>query len=241
MEKPLGTKAYGHIPHLPDSRMGPGDHKVPDGVQSLVCERLRTNDSVTVTEKLDGSCCAVAYHNGSIYALSRAGYEAKTSPYLQHRIFDMWVGGYDFSWLRKFPEHRVVGEWMIQAHGTKYSLPCEPFCPFDIFDGTRRIPYETTRSLISDYTDLRMPSLVADTPVSVTEAMERLGAGGHGALEPPEGVVYRLETHGEFNLLCKYVNPNKTDGKYLTEKTGGDPVWNHCVSYLPMESLLHGY
>lgn len=54
MEKPLGTKAYGHIPHLPDSRMGPGDHKVPDGVQSLVCERLRTNDSVTVTEKTGG-------------------------------------------------------------------------------------------------------------------------------------------------------------------------------------------
>lgn len=29
--KPLGHKAYGSIPHLPTSRLGPGDHHVTEG------------------------------------------------------------------------------------------------------------------------------------------------------------------------------------------------------------------
>ena len=39
--KPLGRKAYGSIGHLPNSRLGPGDHAVPEGIARICTERLR--------------------------------------------------------------------------------------------------------------------------------------------------------------------------------------------------------
>lgn len=60
-EKPLGGKAYGSIGHLPHSRLGAGDHSVPDGQSKICCGKTRDkHDRVIVQEKLDGSCCAVA-------------------------------------------------------------------------------------------------------------------------------------------------------------------------------------
>ena len=59
-----------------------------------------------------------------------------------------------------------------------------------------------------------------------------LGQGGHGALEAPEGCVWRLERKGADGVpnevvgLCKYVRPEKKDGALLTEATGGEVVWN---------------
>jgi hypothetical protein len=38
-----------------------------------------------------GSFCAVAMLNSAIVALGRAGWQADTSPYEQHRMFDHWV------------------------------------------------------------------------------------------------------------------------------------------------------
>ena len=41
-EKPLGMKAYGHIGHLPGSRIGSGDHKVIDGsVGAMLLSELK--------------------------------------------------------------------------------------------------------------------------------------------------------------------------------------------------------
>ena len=39
--KPLGHKSYGHIPHLPGSRIGEGDHKCSDGQKRICCEKVR--------------------------------------------------------------------------------------------------------------------------------------------------------------------------------------------------------
>ncbi len=51
--KPLGTRAYGHIPHLLGSRMGPGDHHCHAG-QARICtvETRDRHDAVIVQEKL---------------------------------------------------------------------------------------------------------------------------------------------------------------------------------------------
>jgi hypothetical protein len=46
--------------------------------------------------------------------------------------------------------------------------------------------------------------------------------GKHGALEPIEGVMWRVERKGKVDFLCKYVRPDKQDGIYLS----GDPVIN---------------
>src|SRR5947209_7008873 len=90
--KPLGVKAYGHIAHLPGSRMGPGDHHCHAGQARIATEKARDrHDRVIVQEKLDGSCMAVARVNGEIIALGRAGYRAVTSRFYQHVLFDGWV------------------------------------------------------------------------------------------------------------------------------------------------------
>ncbi|WP_202614648.1 RNA ligase family protein, partial [Escherichia coli] len=76
-EKPLGRKAYGSIPHLPGSRLGPADHHCHEGQARICCEKPRDrHDRIIVTEKLDGGNVAIAKVNGAIFALGRAGYLA---------------------------------------------------------------------------------------------------------------------------------------------------------------------
>ena len=90
--KPLGHKSYGHIPHLPGSRIGEGDHKCSDGQKRICCEKVRDkHDRIIVQEKSDGSNVSIAKINGVIVALIRAGYLAETSPYEQHHKFSEWV------------------------------------------------------------------------------------------------------------------------------------------------------
>ena len=52
--KPLGMKNYGHIAHLPSSRMGPGDHSCELGQARIATLKARDrHDHVIVQEKLD--------------------------------------------------------------------------------------------------------------------------------------------------------------------------------------------
>jgi hypothetical protein len=41
--------------------------------------------------------------------------------------------------------------------------------------------------------------------------------GMHGALEPLEGAVWRVEREGKVDFLGKYVRHFKQDGKYFNE------------------------
>ncbi len=144
-EKPLGTKAYGSIPHLPKSRIGQGDHHCHPGQAFIACVKTRDkHDIVIVQEKLDGSNVCIAKHKGNIIALTRAGYSAITSPYSQHHVFDAWVKkNYSrFNSLLNEGE-RLCGEWLYMAHGTMYCLFHEPFVAFDLFQNGSRVNYET--------------------------------------------------------------------------------------------------
>ena len=70
-EKPLGRKAYGSIPHLPNSRIGPGDHKCHEGQERIATVKSRNkHDVIIVQEKLDGSNVAVALKDGIILPFS---------------------------------------------------------------------------------------------------------------------------------------------------------------------------
>ncbi len=42
-------------------------------------------------EKIDGSCVAIARHEGKILPLVRAGYHARSSEYQLHHMFASWV------------------------------------------------------------------------------------------------------------------------------------------------------
>src|SRR2546426_4473615 len=86
--KPLGMKNYGHIAHLPGSRMGPGDHSCELGQARIATIKARDrHDHIIVQEKLDGTNVGVARLNGVLYPLVRAGYVADTSPFEQHWRF----------------------------------------------------------------------------------------------------------------------------------------------------------
>jgi len=91
--KPLGTKCYGHICHLPGSRLGPGDHKLNEGQTRILTSATRDKyDIIIVQEKLDGSNVGVARLNeGTLIPLIRAGYPAISSKFEQHRFFAAWV------------------------------------------------------------------------------------------------------------------------------------------------------
>lgn len=234
-DKPLGQKAYGHIAHLPGSRMGPGDHKCHEGQARIATERARDrHDAIWVQEKLDGSCVSVARVGGELIPLSRAGYRAVTSPYFQHILWDGWVRDNYARFDALLDEgERVVGEWLAQAHGTRYDLSeRDPFVAFDIMRGGDRLPYLEADLRLARW--FRTPPLLVQGPASIETAMEHLGTfGKYGALDPVEGAVWRVERKGRVDFLAKYVRPDKVDGCYLDSVTGQDPVWNWQPGEVP--------
>jgi hypothetical protein len=226
--KPLGQKAYGSIPHLPGSRLGEGDHHISDGQALIATKTARDkHDLIIVQEKLDGSNCSVAKVDGEILALGRSGYLAETSAYEQHQLFSKWVKSEKFRFEKLLNEgERVCGEWLAQAHGTKYELSHEPFVPFDIMIKNERIIYHTflLRVLPLGFT---VPRLIhIGQPLSLEKALKEIQISGHGALDEVEGVVYRVERHKEVDFLTKFVKHSKVDGIYLPEMNNGQTVWN---------------
>lgn len=226
--KPLGRKNYGSIGHLPCSRMGPADHHCHPGQQTIATVKARDrHDRIIVTEKLDGSNVGIANVGGQIVALGRSGYLAQTSKYEQHQLFADWVRRDEARWLQMLkPDHRLVGEWMAQAHGTQYSLPRGPFAAFDLMTGQQRLPFDELTALCIAY-EVPMPKLLHDGgPLSVENAMALHGVGAHGLIDEPEGAVWRVERKGEFDFMAKWVRPDKIDGKHLPEMSGQEPIWN---------------
>lgn len=225
--KPLGGKAYGSIPHLPGSRRGPADKGLSEKQASICTVKTRDkHDVVYVEEKLDGSNVAVAKINGQIVPLTRSGYVAISSPYEQHRLFHDWVFvNFDkFDGLLEEGE-RVIGEWLAQAHGTRYDLQHEPFVAFDLMTGSTRLTRSKFWERMSS-AKIVVPTLVFIGAISIKDAMYNLGNnGGHGAIDGVEGAVWRVERKGEVDFLGKYVKPNKIDGCFFPEKIG-HTVWN---------------
>lgn len=228
--KPLGIKNYGSIAHLPNSRLGPGDHCCHEGQARIATLKTRDkHDLVIVQEKLDGSNVGIARIGNLIYPLTRAGYIANTSPYEQHHKFHGWVmrNFLRFMTLLKDGE-RLCGEWLAQAHGTRYELTYEPFAAFDLMRGPERALYSELRERL-EVVDIDHPHLIhiGAEAISVEEVMKRLGVyGHHGALDPVEGAVWRVERKGKVDFLVKYVRPDKVDGVHLPEVSGVGPVWN---------------
>lgn len=226
--KPLGQKAYGSIPHLSKSRLGDGDHHCEIGQEKIATETPRDKfDLIIVQEKLDGSNCSVAKINGEIIALTRAGYIAESSPYELHHYFAKWVKKEETRFEKLLNEgERVVGEWLLQAHSTRYNLPHEPFVPFDIMIKHNRLIYHDflLRVLPLGFT---VPHLIhIGQPIGINWILRQLDKSGHGAIDKVEGAVWRVENRGKFDFVVKFVRPDKQDGIYLPQTTNQPPVWN---------------
>jgi hypothetical protein len=231
--KPLGSKGYGSTPHLVGSRVGPTDSHVDPTLARIMTEKVRNrHDRIIVTEKLDGSCLTVAKVGGHILPINRAGYLVWDSPWPMQHVFGRYVEDRTslFSALLHEGE-RIAGEWMLQAHGTRYRIadPSDLFASFSIIGPRGRIPYDEFASRV-DAAGVRRAHVISDGPaLSQAAAVDALGATGfHSALEQPEGAVWVLETRGEFNCIAKHVIPEKIDGKYLSSITKLSDVWNYA-------------
>ena len=225
--KPLGQKAYGHIPHLPGSRMTPADKHCHEGQARICTEKPRDKyDRIIVQEKLDGACVAIANVEGAILALGRAGYLAVSSPFEQHHLFAQWVMDNEARFLEVLrPGERLVGEWLAQAHGTRYALSHEPFVAFDLMREVLRTPYEEfIRRIAERFVTPRV--IHTGGPISIDAVVAQLEPSGHGALDAVEGAVWRVERQGRVDFLAKWVRPDKVDGSYLPEISNREPVWN---------------
>jgi hypothetical protein len=179
---------------------------------------------------------SVANIDGHIVALSRAGYRAADALYSHLKLFAGYIDRQKPVFLSLLaPGERLCGEWMALAHGTRYNwrhLTYEPFLPFDIIRDGKRILRDEFRRRLYQHNILPAACLWdSNEPLSI-EAMENfLGHfGHHGALDPAEGAVWRVEREGRVDFLAKYVRPGKVDGSYLpgtsANVTDGEPIWN---------------
>ena len=223
--KPLGRKAYGSIPHLPTSRLGPGEHCVHEGQARICTEKARDrHDRIIVTEKLDGANVAIANLHGEVVALGRAGYPAETAPQEHIRLFGDWVRVAAERWLAMLDPGEVLhGEWLAMAHGTRYDLFHEPFVAFDLTAKGTRCSWDELVSRSRDH-GIVTPALISDgPPLPVAEALAVIDrGGGHGVIPPDavEGAVWRVERRGKFDFMAKWVRMEKVDGKYFDS-----PLW----------------
>lgn len=226
--KPLRRKAYGSIPHLPNSKLGPRDYHIHQGQADILTQKTRDkHDRIIVQEKLDGGCVAVANVDGRLIPITRAGHAATTSKFQQHHYFAHWVreNTERFTFLQ--PGQRVVGEWLAQAHSVRYRVDhTSVFVAFDLMTAAKRAPYEQFITTVGDNLHTA-PLLHKGAALPVQDALELLGENGrHRALDPAEGVIYRCERKGEVEFLAKYVRSDFLPGRLLPEISREEPVWN---------------
>jgi len=129
---------------------------------------------------------------------------------------------------------RLCGEWLAQAHGTRYELKHDPFVPFDLLRGEERATYDEFVERVKA-AELVMPWLISKgPPMTIADVLAELEGhkeaqrrnGFHGAIDPVEGAVWRVERKGKVDFLGKFVRPEKKDGCYLPEISGQEAIWN---------------
>jgi hypothetical protein len=230
--KPQPKKNYGSIGHLPKSRLGEGDHHVSSGQADILTEKTRDHkDLVIVQEKLDGANVGILRQDGRLWGLSRKGHRAIDSEMEQFQLFQKFIhrneGRFDF--LQE--GERLVGEWLAMAHGTLYKIENDfPFVAFDLMKDGVRETYINFRVRMGNKVPcahlLHIGSAISIKKVEkILDCRKAETYGYHGALEPVEGAVWRVERDGAVDFLAKYVRPFKVDGKYFS-KDDRQLTWN---------------
>lgn len=217
--KPLKRKNYGSIPHLSNSKLGISDSYISEGQEKILTKKKRDKyDTILVFEKYDGSNVGICKTNNKIFAITRNGMLANTSPHRQHRIFADYVKTKQnlFSELLKNGE-RLVGEWLLLAHGLRYKItPIDPILFFDFFDSNNN---RKTFNILES-TGLQTPRLLhKGDAISVDNLIPVLNEKTQSfkSLEKPEGMVYRVERKNKVDFLAKWVRSDFVAGKYFNQ------------------------
>jgi len=236
-------KVYNSILHLAGSNRGE-DAMADRWLSSLATgDRIQKKCRIYVSEKVDGSCTGVFRHGDELVARTRSGGLASEAGPLQLRLFAQWVALNRRRFLSVLQDgERIVGEWLLQAHGTRYAFKHEPYVVHDIFDsrGNTPLPYPLLKERILPGGFL-MPKLLfsGERGISIEEADRLLGTHGFfGAIDEAEGMVWRIERHKLPPLMVKYVRPGFTAGRFmfaLDRPQRPEPYWN-----VPIASIYCG-
>ena len=229
--KPTGKKNYGSIAHLSNSKLGEGDHYITGGQEKILTVKKRDkHDHIFVFEKYDGSNVGIAKVNGKIFALTRSGYEAKTSPYKQHHLFSDWVHEREIIFTELLSEgERITGEWLAQAHGLRYEITGDPIIFFDYFspDNERGLQKELWEK--ANQFGLPLPRLLHEgDPITVEALMPILSKRSDliKSINMPEGVVFRVERKEKVDFLAKWVRKDFPTGQYCINVEEDELIWN---------------
>ena len=231
--KPLNRKNYGSIPHLLGSKIGMTDKYVTEGMHNILTKKTRDkNDYIYVTEKYDGSNVGIAKKDNKIYALTRSGYEAKTSKYKQHHLFSEWVYKNEtlFKSILKNNE-RLTGEWLLQVHSIRYKINNNiPFVAFDLFDpSNKRYNYNDFWLIFNGLINMVRILTHGNKSFNINDMMKLLNSNEHEnikSIDKPEGIVYRVERNGVFDFAAKYVRNDFEPGKYCIGIDENALIWN---------------
>jgi hypothetical protein len=237
---------YDSIGHLPGSKIGEGDRTCDRGQAKIATVKIRDkHDRVIVQEKLDGGNVGVALIDGILYPLTRSGYLACESFLEQHWRFSEWVYSQQDRFMAVLEDgERLCGEWLLQAHGTRYHLQHEPFVAFDLMNGNTRTPHAEFLERLKPGAFVSPKVIHEGEALSIEKATALLNVYGfHGAIDPVEGAVWRVERNKEtgikgqrewvVNFVVKHVRPEKNDGCYLPFISKQPSVWNtYNLSFL---------
>ncbi len=228
VQKKVINKSYDSIGHLSKSRLGESDSHIDAKQESFLTVKLPPTDcKLYIEEKMDGSNCAVVRKGGEIIAIGRSGYRCSDSNHEQHRRFHAYVEKRKHIFESLLPEEddRVVGEWLVMAHGTIYPRVTNPYQVFDLFKKGKRLNYQDAHAEFNKHGLESVPLLYeGKQAVSIDAALELASKYSTES----EGVVYRLEIFsknlGKYvpSLIAKVVRMEKEDGKYLKESK---PIW----------------
>lgn len=229
--RPIGRKNYGSIPHLSNSKLGDGDYIIGEGQEQILTLKKRDkHDIIIVSEKYDGSNVGVAKHNNKIYALTRSGYEAATSPYKQHHMFAEFIAEREPLFYEMLSNgERITGEWMAQAHGLQYKITRDPIVFFDYFDSkNERLTHDKLIEKAIKY-NLQLPRcLHIGNSVKVEDILPVLKEKTKSieSIGDPEGMVYRVERHGKVDFLAKWVRNDFPTGQFCINIEEQDLIYN---------------
>lgn len=220
-------RLFPRIGHLPGSRAAADDRHADPALAVRCTTRGHVGDRVIVSEKLDGTCVTIGREGGAVVARGREGGRCDASPNVGRRAFAAWVASQPARWAALVEGERLVLEWLVLAHAVRYALPHEPAVLLDLHRGGWR-PWDEVAARARA---LALPgaAVVHDGgPCPLDEARERLGRHGqHGARDPAEGLVYRIEGgDGRLRARAKWVRPGLVPGQWLADHGSGVHVWN---------------
>ncbi len=92
--------------------------------------------------------------------------------------------------------------------------------------GIKRLNYNEFEFRIRPFEIIKPRLLSYGDPFDLHIGLLMIKESGHGAIDPVEGIIWRVERKGEVDFLVKYVRHDKEDGKYFAEKNDGKITWN---------------